>query len=77
MRRNDLAMRERLVEELYKIAPNYILISEKLGCSRQLVLQWLRQESLPGCWYLRELHNAGCDVIYILTGGDTRCTTHR
>lgn len=72
MRKRDPEMIKRLHEEIYKLGDSNGAAARKLNCDRELVGDWLRYDYMPSAHYLRNFHEAGCDVIYILTGERTR-----
>lgn len=67
----DLAMHERLVEEIYRISDNNSALSRKLGAKSDVVKNWIHQYIMPNAYYLAALYRQGADVIYILTGRRT------
>lgn len=77
MRRTDWSMRERTAEELNKLGDTNYKIAKTIGCgcSERLVKYWRNQEGVPSHFYLKRLHELGCDILYIITGvrqcGDT------
>ena len=68
MRYNDVNITDRVIEEVSKLGNNAYQIGKIVGCSTQLVQSWLDGVYVPGAYYLRRLHEIGCDVLYILTG---------
>ena len=70
MRRTDLAMRKRTVEELKRLADTPTEIAKVIGhgCSDSLVRYWLNEEGVPSHFYLNCMHEVGCDILYIITG---------
>ena len=72
MKRYDSYMTDRLVEELYKISDNNVVIAKKIGCDRRNVSYWIGGHSVPNAYYLKSMYEIGMDVIYILTGKRTR-----
>lgn len=68
---NFYSIHPRLVEELRKIGNNPTVIAQKLKCDHSVVYRWKNNSSLPSAYYLALLDEAGCDVIYILTGRRT------
>lgn len=71
MRHVDPDMCIRSVQEIRKLGRDPGIIASKIGCSRQLVNYWLSGDGIPGAYYLRKLHELGCDILYIITGGET------
>lgn len=61
-------MSERVAEELFKLGDCNAEIARKLRCSKSAVSDWVTGRNIPTAYYLKSLHYAGCDVIYILTG---------
>jgi hypothetical protein len=75
----DVGIADRTAEEVAKLGNDPHAISEIIGCPTNLVRYWLDGTYTPSAFYLRRLHEVGCDVLYILTGkhytisgGDTR-----
>ena len=68
MRINDNEIRARTIEELRKMGGYSHEIAKRTGCPSNLVQYWLDGVYTPSAHYLRKLHDAGCDVLYILTG---------
>ena len=64
----DFGIAERTAEEVSKLGVTPIDIANRIGCPSQLVRCWLGGTYTPSAYYLRRLHELGCDVIYILTG---------
>lgn len=71
MRKIDLDIRARTATELRKLGGDPQDIAAKLGCSYQLVRVWLDGDATPSAPSLALFHKHGCDIIYILTGGDS------
>ena len=65
---NDVAITDRVIEEISKLGKNAYQIGKVVGCSTALAKSWLDGVHLPAAYYLRRLHEIGCDVLYILTG---------
>lgn len=61
-------MSERVAEEIFKLGATNAEIARKLGCSKSSISGWIIGTSVPNAYFLKKLHYAGCDVIYILTG---------
>jgi transcriptional regulator with XRE-family HTH domain len=68
MRPSDTNIRNRTIEELRKVGGYSHEIAKRTGCPSNLVQYWLDGEYTPSAVYLAKLHDAGCDVLYILTG---------
>lgn len=68
MRYNDTIITDRVIEEVSKLADTPRAIAKIIGCPTQLVQYWLDGIYTPSAFYLRRLHEVGCDVLYILTG---------
>lgn len=68
MRPTDNKIRDRLIEELRWVGDTPAEIAKLIGCPTQLIRYWLDGVYTPSAHYLGELHNTGCDVLYILTG---------
>ncbi len=75
MRKTDYDIRDRCAEELRRFGRTPKEISERTGFVPQLVRVWLDGEATPSAASLARFHALGMDVLYILTGGDKRCTT--
>lgn len=75
MRKTDYGIRDRCAEELLRFGNTPQTISERTGFVPQLIRVWLNGEATPSAASLARFHALGMDVIYILTGGDTQCTT--
>lgn len=65
---NRDAVRLRLGEELRKLGLSQRKLAALFGCDQRLVAGYLSGRTLPGAYYLTVMYNAGCDIIYILTG---------
>ncbi len=76
MRIMDYDMRERAVEELHKLGDTPTEIARKIGCAPPCVRVWLSQEGIPSAYYLKRLHELGCDILYIITGERGNCNEH-
>lgn len=70
MRKTDPDMVERMVEEVRKLGGSYAEIARRIGCPYQLVQFWLTKSGLPSAYYLRRLHELGCDILYMIVGGE-------
>lgn len=68
MRKRDPGMYRRMREELYKLGDSNRVAAEKLGCDPQLVAAWLQREYMPSTYYMQAFHEAGADIMYIITG---------
>lgn len=68
MRPNDPGISARLAEELYRLGESNTEAAKKIKCHPNLVGQWLSKSYIPSAHYFKNLHEAGCDIIYILTG---------
>ena len=66
-RHYDYDISERLIEELYKLGRTSREIAERTGCSSHLVWNYLNG-SIPSVVMMKQLHKAGCDIMYIITG---------
>ncbi len=81
MRNEDLALRERLAGELVSLGVSYREIAKKIGISHTIIAKYLAWKETPTRPTLVKMHQAGLDILYILTGhrllGDLRrdCTT--
>lgn len=58
----------RTAEEVAKLGRTPDEIAERIGCRTPSVRSWLTGTFTPSAQSLRQLHFAGCDVLYILTG---------
>ena len=67
----DTEMTKRLREELYRLGKTQGRIADVLDCDRQLVYQWVSGRAAPSAYFLASICEAGCDIIYILTGKRT------
>lgn len=72
MKRKDSIMSERVAEEIYKLGDTNREVADKIGCDDSRVSDWLAGRSIPSAYHLKGMYEAGCDVIYILTGRRTR-----
>lgn len=68
MRMRDVGIADRTAEVVAAIAPTDAMIAKIVGCPTQLIRYWLNGLYTPSAFYLRRLHEIGCDVLYILTG---------
>ena len=68
MRRTEIGMRNRTVEELSKLGKTPYELGKMLGCKTRLVNYWFDKDGVPSHYYLNKLHNLGCDILYIITG---------
>ncbi len=68
MRMRDAGIIDRTVEEVSKLGNDPTVIAKLVGCPTQLIQYWLDGAYTPSAFYLRRLHEIGCDVLYILTG---------
>ena len=68
MRKQDPKLRERLLEELWKLGNTYREIAEKIGWHQNTIGQWVNQDYTPSAYHFTNFHRAGMDIIYILTG---------
>lgn len=72
MKRKDLSMCERVTEEIYRFGDMTSReLAQKLGCSHNTVSDWLRWRSIPSAFHLKSMHEAGMDIMYIITGRRT------
>lgn len=65
-------IRFRIIEELYQFGNTQTAIAENLGFTRQAIWRWMNGKAVPDIESLVKLHNAGCDIVYIVTGERTR-----
>ena len=72
MKYKDSIMSDRLAEEIYKLGVTNTEAGRKIGCSHNMISNWLSGRTLPSAYYLKAMYEAGMDVIYILTGRRTR-----
>lgn len=72
MKRKDSIMSQRVAEELYKFPGTNKEIARKIGCDPTMITEWEVGRCLPSAYHLKGMYEAGCDVIYILTGRRTR-----
>lgn len=68
MKRKDFTMHERVAEEIYKLGDSNKAAAQRLGCNRKMISRWVSGRDIPSAYYLKSMHEAGCDIIYILTG---------
>lgn len=68
MKLKDPIMVERVAEEIYKLGDSNTEVARKIGCSRRQITDWLSGRCIPSAYHLKGMHEAGLDVIYILTG---------
>lgn len=68
MRKNDPGMHKRLCDELFRLGGSNAEVAEKLGCHPNTVNQWLTHEHIPSAYFFARFHQAGMNIIYILTG---------
>lgn len=68
VRKTEITMRNRTVEELNKLGKSPYELAKLLGCPTCLVNYWMNKEGVPSHHYLNKLHNLGCDILYIITG---------
>lgn len=68
MKLKDSTMHERVAEEIYKLGSSNKEAARKIGCGRKMITEWISGRNIPSAFYLKALHEAGCDVLYILTG---------
>ena len=68
MRKTDVNMRKRTVEELSKISTYPPEIARQVGCPDALARYWMNEEGVPSHYYLKRLYELGCDILYIITG---------
>lgn len=68
MRKTEVNMRNRTVEELNKLNKSPYEIAKLLGCPTSLVNYWMGREGVPSHYYLEKLHHLGCDILYIIVG---------
>lgn len=62
------AIGQRIGEELRKLGLSQHKIAKLFGCDQHLISYYCSGKTIPGAYYLTVMHNAGCDIIYILTG---------
>ena len=72
MTKIDPSMSTRLAEEFYRMNVDMAFLTRKIGCHNSLISAWVNGRYIPNAFYLAQLHRAGFDVIYILTGERTR-----
>lgn len=72
MKHKDLTMCGRVAEEIYKLGDTNRGAARKIGCDHHAISDWLSGRAVPSAYYLKAMHEAGMDVIYILTGERTR-----
>ena len=72
MRKTDPEMHKRMCNEIFRLGNSNRAAAEKLNCEPSLVNAWLNSGYMPSTYYLKNFHEAGADVIYILTGERTR-----
>lgn len=65
---NRDAVTKRIGEELRKLGLSQRKLSILFGCDQRLIANYLSGRTVPSAYYLTVMHNAGCDIIYILTG---------
>lgn len=68
MRKTDPKMYERMCEEVYKLGNSNRAAGDKLGVDPGLVGEWLRRGYMPSTYFLKNFHDAGADIMYIITG---------
>jgi hypothetical protein len=57
-----------MIEELSKLGDTPRAVAKFVDCPTNLVQYWLDGVYTPSAFYLRRLHDVGCDILYILTG---------
>lgn len=68
VKRKDFTMHERVAEEIYKLGDSNKVVSQRIGCDHKLISSWICGRNIPSAFHLKSMYEAGCDVIYILTG---------
>jgi hypothetical protein len=68
MRNRDMGMHKRLCEEIYKLGDSNAEVAKKLHCHPNTVGQWLTHEHIPSVYFFKNFHEAGMDIMYIITG---------
>jgi hypothetical protein len=58
----------RFKEESRKLGKTRKEIAVALKCDTSVVGSWVHAKNLPSAYYLSVMHDAGLDIIYILTG---------
>lgn len=66
--KRDPGLHTRLCEEIYKLGDSNSVVGKKLHCHPNTVGQWLTNEHTPSAYFFKDFHNAGMDIMYILTG---------
>lgn len=60
--------KNRVHDELLRLSDSPAELGRRLGVGSECARRWLAGESLPSLVYLNILHNAGLDIMYIVTG---------
>lgn len=66
--KRDLGLHKRLCDELFRLGGSNAEVAKKLHCHPNTVNQWLTNEHTPSAHFFKNFHDAGMDIIYILTG---------
>lgn len=68
MRVRNYDIDQRTAEEVSKLGKTPHEISQRVGCRVPTAASWLTGTFTPSAHSLRMLHDAGCDILYIITG---------
>jgi hypothetical protein len=68
MRKKDPEMHKRLCEEVYRLGDSTSEVAKKLNCHPNTLGQWLNHDYIPSAYFFKNFHEAGADILYILTG---------
>lgn len=68
LRKADIGISERAVEEIYRLFPTMGKAAKATGINKKIISQWQCENRTPSGFSLQQLYYAGADVIYILSG---------
>lgn len=68
LHRADPGIASRAIEEVYRLFPTMGVAAKRLGINKRMMSNWQCDGNCPSGYSLQQLHYAGADVIYILSG---------
>lgn len=70
-RKSDISIGYRAAYECRRLFEGPKQAADIIGCNRRLLYEW-EQGAAPSAIYLVRLHEIGADVLWILTGKETK-----
>ncbi len=70
-RKADINIGYRAFREVERLFGNMTKAAVSIGCKKRLIYDW-NQGVSPSAIYLVRLHEIGADVLWILTGKETK-----